>query len=98
MSAYIIASVEITNPEAYQAYSKQVPATLEKYGGKFIVRGGKVEQLEGDWQPARVVIMEFESAEQAKKWHDSPEYQAIIGIRQANSHGSLVLVEGYNPA
>jgi len=97
VAAYIIASVEIKNPVDYQEYSKQVPAVIEKYGGKFLVRGGKVEQLEGEWLPSRMVIMEFESLEQAKTWYNSPEYQAIIGIRQDNSEGSLVLLEGYSP-
>ncbi len=94
MPAYIIANVKITNPTAYQEYSRQVPASLEPYGGKFIVRGGAVEKLEGDWQPERLVIIQFESREQAHRWYNSPEYQQIIGIRQSNSTGSLILVEG----
>jgi uncharacterized protein (DUF1330 family) len=96
MAAYIIAQVEVKNPEAYQEYSRQVLGILTQYGGKFLVRGGKAEILEGDQAPHRLVVIEFEDAEQARRWYNSPEYQAIVGIRQANSIGNLFLVEGWN--
>jgi uncharacterized protein (DUF1330 family) len=68
MKGYIIADVEIHDPEAYEDYRAVVPATLEPYGGRFIVRGGETEMLEGDWQPRRIVVLEFDSPEQARAW------------------------------
>ena len=92
MAAYIMVSVEVTNDGAYDAYRKQVPGTLAKYGGKFLVRGGKYEQREGDWKPHRVVLLEFADMAAAKRWYDSPEYQEILKIRQANSKTDMLLI------
>jgi uncharacterized protein (DUF1330 family) len=98
MPAFIIASVQVTNPDGYQEYSAQVPATLEKHGGRFDVRGGTLEPLEGgDWFTPRLVVLEFPDREAARRWYESDEYQRILPIRQANSTGKLVLVEGYEP-
>lgn len=95
MAAYVIVSVEVENPEAYAAYSKEVPGTLEPYGGRFVVRGGAFEELEGAWPSARIVVLEFPDVDQAKAWHASPAYQAILPIRQANGRTDfLVVVEG----
>ena len=95
MSAYVIVEVEVHNPEAYREYQRQVPDTLTPYGGKFVVHGGSSETLEGDWQPARVVMLEFPNVGQAKAWHSSPAYQAIIPIRQRNATTKfLTVVEG----
>jgi uncharacterized protein (DUF1330 family) len=95
MAAYIFVSVDVTNDKAYDEYRQQVPATLAKYGGKFLVRGGKYEQREGDWKPHRVVLLEFADLAAAKRWYDSPEYQGILKIRKANSRTDLLLmVEG----
>lgn len=96
MAVYIVARVEIKNPEAYQEYSRQVLGILTQYGGKFLVRGGKAEILEGSMEPHRLVVIEFEDADQARRWYYSPEYQAIARIRQANSEGNLYLVEGWS--
>lgn len=94
MSAYIIVDVQVTDPEAYAGYIKLVPATVEAYGGKFIVRGGAAENLEGDWEPNRVVVLEFESVAQAKAWYNSEEYREPKGIRHGASHGKMIVVEG----
>jgi uncharacterized protein (DUF1330 family) len=94
MAAYVIAQVRVKDAVAYEDYKKGVPASLKPYGGKFLVRGGKVETLEGDWTPQRFVIIEFPSIELAKAWYASPEYSAIIGIRQQNSDSELILVQG----
>ena len=94
MAAYVIAEIDITNPEGYKAYTAAVPATVEKYGGRFMVRGGKAQALEGDWSEARRVILEFPSMEAARKWYDSPEYEKPLAIRKANSTGRLLLIEG----
>lgn len=94
MSAYVIAEVDVADPTAYEDYRKQVPATVAKYGGRFIVRGGKVEALEGGWSPKRLVVLEFPSVEQAQKWYRSSEYAPLIALRQNASRGKLILVEG----
>jgi uncharacterized protein (DUF1330 family) len=94
MSAYVIAEIDITDPAAYEGYRKQVPAVIARYGGKYIVRGGKVESLEGGWSPRRIAVVEFPSMEQALKFYRSPEYAPLIKIRQKASRGKLVIVEG----
>ncbi len=94
MPAYVLAEVEITNPEGYKAYTAQVPATIAKYGGKFLARGGAAHVLEGDWPQVRRVIIEFPSTEAAKQWWDSEEYKAPKAMRRANSKGRLILLEG----
>ena len=94
MSAYVIGDIEVTDPAVYEDYRKQVAATVQKYGGRFVVRGGKVEALEGGWSPKRLVMLEFPSMEQAQKWYRSSEYAPLIALRQRASRGKLVLVEG----
>ncbi|HVJ11239.1 MAG TPA: DUF1330 domain-containing protein [Burkholderiales bacterium] len=94
MSAYLIGEIEVTDPAGYEEYRKQVLAVVTKYGGKFLVRGGKVDAKEGGWNPKRVVLLEFPSMAQAQKWYDSPEYAPLIKLRQKASEGKLILVEG----
>ena len=97
MSAYIVVQVEVHDAVAYQTYTKDVPATLALYDGKFLVRGGNAQTLEGDWKPERFVILEFPSAERAKQWWSSPEYRAIVDMRHRNATSRMILVEGYEP-
>jgi uncharacterized protein (DUF1330 family) len=94
MAAYVIGEIEVTDPALYEDYRKQVLAVVTQYGGRFIVRGGKLEPLEGGWSPKRVVALEFPSMEQARKWYGSPEYAPLIALRQRASRGKLLLVEG----
>jgi len=94
MAGYIVADVEITDPEEYQRYTRQVAPTVERYDGKFLVRGGQPETIEGDWKTKRIVIIEFPSVEQAKTWYNSPEYSAIAGIRHGSTVSRIVLVHG----
>ena len=96
MAGYVIADVDVQDPEAYGEYSKLVPATLEPYGGRFVVRGGEVERLEGDWEPHRIVVLEFPSPDHARLWYESEQYAAAKALRQRASAGSLLLVEGYD--
>ncbi|HYN13712.1 MAG TPA: DUF1330 domain-containing protein [Burkholderiales bacterium] len=93
MAAYVIGEIEVTDPGPYEEYRKQVLAVVTKYGGKFIVRGGRSEALEGT-APKRLVVLEFPTMEQALKWYRSPEYAPLIKLRQKASKGKLVLVEG----
>jgi uncharacterized protein (DUF1330 family) len=95
MPAYIIVDVIIQNAENYAGYVKLTPGTLAAYGGKFIVRGGKTETLEGDWQPGRMVVLEFPSVEKAKQWWASEEYAPAKALRQANAETKMILVEGF---
>ena len=94
MAAYVLAEIEITNPDGYKEYTAAVPATIARYGGRFLVRGGAAEPLEGDWPKLRRVVIEFPSMEQAKKWFASPEYEKPLAMRRANSKGRLLLMEG----
>ena len=94
MSAYVIGEIEVTDPKTYDEYRRQVPATVEKYGGRFVVRGGRAETLEGGVPPKRLVALEFPSYEQALRWYRSPEYAPLIKLRQTASRGRLVLVDG----
>jgi len=94
MAAYVIGEIEVTDPKVYDEYRKQVLATVEKHGGRFMARGGKAEQLEGGWTPKRIVVLEFPSYAQALAWYRSPEYTPLIRLRQSGSRGKLILVEG----
>ena len=94
MSAYVIIDIEITDPVGYEEYKKLAPAAVALYGGKYIARGGKTETLEGDWSPKRLVILEFESAERARQWLNSPEYRAARQMRQRTTRTNMVVIEG----
>lgn len=94
MPAYVIVDVEIHDPVKYEEYKKLTPGSIASFGGRFIVRGGQTNLLEGDWNPKRVVVVEFPDMEKAKAWYASPEYQAAKKIRQEASTGNLILVEG----
>jgi uncharacterized protein (DUF1330 family) len=94
MPAYVIVDVHVRDPERYQQYRTMVPASLEKYGGKFLVRGGKFEKLEGDRDLGRVVVLEFPSVEAARRWYDSPEYRDAKALRLRTADSHLIIVEG----
>ena len=95
MKAYIIVDVTITDPVRYEDYKKLTPATLAPYDGKFIVRGGKRETLEGEWVCDRLVVVEFPSLEKAKAWWSGAGYAPAKAIRQSASITKMVMVEGY---
>ena len=92
--AYVIAQAAVTNPEQYEGYKALAGAAVAKYGGKYIVRGGATHLLEGDWAPPRLVILEFDSVEQARRFYDSPEYQAARQQRQGAAQMNMLVVEG----
>jgi len=94
MAAYVLAEIEITNPEGYKDYTNNVPPTIAKHGGRFLVRGGAATPLEGSWPQQRRVLIEFPSVEAAKRWYDSPDYEKLKAMRIANSKGRLLLLEG----
>ena len=94
MSAYVVVEVEVLDAERYETYKRMVPPSLAAYGGRFVVRGGAAETLEGEWSPKRLVIVEFPSAERAKAWWGSPEYAEAKALRQATARTRMIVVEG----
>ncbi len=94
MPAYVIADITVNDTETYTGYQALTPATIEKYGGRFVIRGGAHELIEGDWQPGRMVMLEFNDMEALKRWYYSPEYTEARKIRQRAATGSVIFVEG----
>jgi uncharacterized protein (DUF1330 family) len=94
MAAYVLAHIDVTDPENYQDYIRMSPESIVQYGGRFLARGPTPEILEGTWAPKRLVLIEFPSVEQARRWWDSPEYAAAKAKRQATSTGDLVIIPG----
>lgn len=94
MSAYIIVEVDVQDPVRYENYKKLTPASLKAYDGKFIVRGGNAELLEGEDEPKRIVILEFDSVEKAKQWWNSPEYSEAKKLRHHTAKSRMIVVEG----
>jgi len=94
MTAYVIVDINVHDPVGYEEYKKLAPAAVELYGGKYIARGGKTETLEGDWSPSRLVILQFENSEQAKKWLNSPEYSEARKMRHQTANSNMVVIEG----
>ena len=94
MAAYVIVDVKINNAEMYEEYKKLTPASIAAYQGKFIVRGGATETLEGDWKPGRFVMLEFPNADQARDWWNSTEYAKAKSIRQSAAATNMILAEG----
>jgi uncharacterized protein (DUF1330 family) len=94
MNAYAIVQETITDEEMFAAYRKGVVATLEEYGGRFIVRGGHLTVVEGEWAHPRLVVIEFPSRAAAEGWYRSPAYQELLPLRLSSSLGNLVIVDG----
>ena len=95
MPAYVIVEIEIEDAAAYEDYKKLTPASIAAYDGRFVVRGGATETLEGAWQPQRIVVLEFKDVETAKKWWASDEYAPAKAIRQKAAKTKMLLVEGF---
>ena len=94
MNAYVIVEVAITDPVEYEAYKKLTPAAVAAYDGRFVVRGGNTFTLEGDWNPERIVVLEFPSVERAKEWWNSDLYTVAKTIRQRSATTKMLIVEG----
>ena len=93
MPAYVVVEIEVLDAERYEDYKRMVPPSLAAYGGRFVVRGGSAETLEGDWAPKRLVILEFPSVERAKAWWGSREYAEAKALRQATARTQMLVVE-----
>ncbi len=94
MAAYVIADIKVTDSAGFAEYQRKVPATIAAYGGRYLVRGGATETLEGHWSPNRCVVLEFPSMAQLKTWYASPEYRPLIAIRERTTQSNLVIVQG----
>ncbi len=94
MTAYVIVDIDVNDPETYKEYAALAPATVQKYGGKHLARGGHTETLEGGWIPKRLVILQFESMERARQWLDSPEYMPVKRLRHQAAVSNMVAIEG----
>jgi len=94
MPAYVIVDCEVSDPERYEMYKQLAPPAIAKYGGRYLVRGGDVAPLEGDWRPNRVVLLEFPDVETAKRFYASPEYGAARAERAGAATMNMVLVPG----
>lgn len=94
MAAYLIAEIDVHDPSGYEEYRRLAGATLTAFGGRFLVRGGDSETIEGDWSPRRLVVIEFPSAERARAWWASPDYSVARAIRQRTATTRMVVAEG----
>ena len=94
MSAYVIVEIDIVDPAGYEEYRKLAGATVEKYGGKYVVRGGAAETLEGDWDPKRIVVLQFDSMQRAKDWLNCEEYREPRKMRHRTAKTKMIVVEG----
>jgi uncharacterized protein (DUF1330 family) len=96
MTAYVLVEMDVTDPESYTAYGLLAKESVERHGGRFIVRGGETEVYEGEWKP-RIVVLEFESLDAIREWYHSDDYQQCLPMRLASTDGRLVAVDGYTP-
>ena len=94
MAAYIIVDINVEDPAGYEDYKKLTPASIRAYCGRFVVRGGETEVLEGKWQPGRIVVLEFPTIEYARQWWQSEEYATAKLIRQLTAETDMIVVEG----
>ena len=94
MPAYVIVETDIRDPEQYERYRAASPGAVHSGGGRFVVRGGELAVLEGDWNPSRLVVLEFEDLEAAKRWYDSPEYEQAKRLRESAANLRMVAVQG----
>ncbi len=94
MPAYLIVDCEVTDADRYEIYKQLAPPAIAKYGGRYLVRGGEVGLLEGDWRPSRVVVLEFPDVETAKRFYASPEYSAARAKRAGAARMNMVVVPG----
>ncbi len=94
MTAYVIVDIDVHDPVGYEEYKKLAPAAVSLYGGKYIARGGRTEVLEGSWSPSRLVILQFEDVERAKKWLNSAEYSEARAMRHRTARSNMVVIEG----
>ncbi|HEX6100704.1 MAG TPA: DUF1330 domain-containing protein [Thermoanaerobaculia bacterium] len=94
MSALVIIDIEVTDPTLYEDYKRLASASIAAHGGRYLVRGGRSEVLDGTWTPRRLVVLEFESVEKARAWRESPEYAEAKKVREGCARSNMIVVEG----
>ena len=94
MPAYVIVETDVSDPERYEQYKAAAPATIAAAGGRYVARGGELAVFEGDWQPSRLVVLEFEDLAAARRWYDSERYRAARQLREGAAHLRMVAVQG----
>ncbi len=94
MTAYVVVDIIVTDPVLYEEVKRRTPPVVAQYGGRYLARGGQTEVLHGDWQPRRLVLLQFESLENARQWESSPEYTAIKSLRERCARVNMVLLPG----
>jgi uncharacterized protein (DUF1330 family) len=97
MPVYLIIDLTVIDQDVYEEYMERVPAVLEQYGGRYLVRSGQVATLAGDWQPERIVVVEFDSSDQVQEFYASPEFQELAPLREQSTDSRIILVEGCDP-
>jgi uncharacterized protein (DUF1330 family) len=98
MPVYMIIEIAVQDAQTYAEYMERVPATVEKYGGRYVVRGGPVVPLTGNWNPERIIILEFPNGEKMRAWNSSPEYQELAPLRTRSTKTRAIALEGYLPS
>ena len=94
MSGYVIANIDVKNPEAYKEYIDKVKPIVEKFGGEYLVRNGEYKVIDGEWKYPRTVIIKFPTYEKALEWYSSEEYKPVKPIRLMNSVGNMIIIKG----
>ncbi len=94
MAAYFIVDLEVTDRDRFKDYADAVPSTISAYGGRYLIAGGSVETIEGDWDPKRIIVIEFESLERAREWCGSEKYRELRELRRETSQAKILLVNG----
>ena len=96
MAAYMIVQLEVTDPEGFAEYRERVSPMIASYGGRYIVRGAEVENLEGEWDPGRLIVLEFPTLEDAQRFYNAEEYQPLLALRERTANSILTVVDGYD--
>ena len=94
MSAYVLSSIKVNNPDNYKEYVTKVKSIVEKFGGEYLVRGGEMTVIEGEWNNPRSIVIKFQPKEKAMEWYNSEEYKPIRQIRHDNAVSNSIIVEG----
>ena len=94
MAAYIIAEIEVKNPDKYSQYRDEVPKTVNQFGGRYIIRGNNIVPLEGDWEPERLVVIEFPDMASLKRWYESDKYKSIRNMRITSTSSKVIAIDG----
>jgi len=93
VSVHVIVDIKVINKDLYAQYVQKVPTLVKKFGGRYLVRGGKITTISGTWQPERIIVIEFDNTEQVNKWLKSPEYAEVSPLRENSTHSNVIMIE-----